>query len=242
MNVPILDGGHVVIVAGVGNKDEDYDESDVRQLTLLMEGTWMLIQRQRAQAELQRHRDHLKQLVEERTEALRQSEEKHRGLLEACPDSIVMADLNGKILFASRQAWELVGLSDQDALLGRSVFDYVVEDDRHRLAENYFPLDTIGSPSQHRIHGASPRWRTVPTEVSSAINRDVTGQPIAIMGVIRNITERKRAEEILQKEHRTLKHLLQSSDHERQPSPTKSMMGLPNSWRGPSCSSKPTII
>ena len=58
MNVPILDGGHVVIVAGVGNKAEDYDESDVRQLTLLMEGMWTLIQRQRVQAELQRHRDH----------------------------------------------------------------------------------------------------------------------------------------------------------------------------------------
>jgi signal transduction histidine kinase len=36
------------------------------------------------------------------------------------------------------------------------------------------------------------------------------------MGVIRDITERKRAEEMLEREHRTLKHLLQSSDHERQ--------------------------
>jgi two-component system sensor histidine kinase DegS len=32
----------------------------------------------------------------------------------------------------------------------------------------------------------------------------------------RDITERTRAQEALQKEHRTLKHLLQSSDHERQ--------------------------
>ena len=48
------------------------------------------------------------------------------------------------------------------------------------------------------------------------MNRDAKGQPIAVMAVIRDITERKRAEETLQKEHRTLKHLLQSSDHERQ--------------------------
>ena len=36
------------------------------------------------------------------------------------------------------------------------------------------------------------------------------------MGIFRDITERKQAEEALAKEHRNLKHLLQSSDHERQ--------------------------
>ena len=137
MNVPILDGGHIVIVAGVGNKDEEYDESDIRQLTLLMKGMWTLIQRQQAQTELQRHRDHLEQLVQERTEALQQSEEQHRGLLEACPDAVVMTDLNGKILFASRQTWELVGLSDREELVGQSVFEYVIEDDRRRLARTF---------------------------------------------------------------------------------------------------------
>ena len=76
MNVPILEDGHIVIVAGVGNKDEDYNQSDVRQLTLLMEGMWTLIQRHRMQAELRQHRDHLEQLVGERTKALVESEAK----------------------------------------------------------------------------------------------------------------------------------------------------------------------
>ncbi|MHB8974069.1 MAG: PAS domain S-box protein [Pirellulaceae bacterium] len=70
MNVPIIDEGHIVIVAGVGNKDADYNESDVRQLTLLMTGMWTLIKRNRMQAELRQHQDHLEQLVHERTESL----------------------------------------------------------------------------------------------------------------------------------------------------------------------------
>lgn len=45
MNVPIFDGDRIVAVAGVGNKGEPYDESDLRQLTLLMQGMWQLIQR-----------------------------------------------------------------------------------------------------------------------------------------------------------------------------------------------------
>ncbi len=51
MNVPVFDGEHIVAVAGVGNKDEDYDDSDVRQLTLVMDGMWKHLQRRRAAME-----------------------------------------------------------------------------------------------------------------------------------------------------------------------------------------------
>ena len=61
-------------------------------------------------------------------EALRQSEEKHRGLLAACPDAVIMTDLKGKILFASQRTWELVNLSDREELVGKSVYDFVIED------------------------------------------------------------------------------------------------------------------
>ena len=49
VNAPIFDGERIVIVAGVGNKAAPYDDSDVRQLTLLMQGMWQFIQRQRAE-------------------------------------------------------------------------------------------------------------------------------------------------------------------------------------------------
>jgi len=48
MSVPILDGDRVAGIGLVGNKEEDYDQSDVRQLTLLMDGIWKLIQREKA--------------------------------------------------------------------------------------------------------------------------------------------------------------------------------------------------
>lgn len=48
MNAPVFDRDRIVIVAGVGNKIEPYDDSDVRQLTLLMQGLWQLLERKRA--------------------------------------------------------------------------------------------------------------------------------------------------------------------------------------------------
>ena len=42
MNIPVFDGGKIVAVAGVGNKAEDYQDDDVRQLTLFMDGMWRI--------------------------------------------------------------------------------------------------------------------------------------------------------------------------------------------------------
>lgn len=59
MNVPIFDGGRVVVVAGVGNKEGPYDAGDVRQLTLLMQGMWQILVRRRIREELERRSEEL---------------------------------------------------------------------------------------------------------------------------------------------------------------------------------------
>jgi len=52
MHVPIFDRDRIVIVIGVGNKDSDYDDSDILHLTLLMQELWDLIQKKRLEESL----------------------------------------------------------------------------------------------------------------------------------------------------------------------------------------------
>ncbi|EGB14274.1 PAS/PAC sensor hybrid histidine kinase [Pseudodesulfovibrio mercurii] len=52
MNVPVMDNNRIRMLVGVANKDEDYTESDVVQLSLIMEGVWHIIQRKRMEADL----------------------------------------------------------------------------------------------------------------------------------------------------------------------------------------------
>lgn len=92
VNVPIFSGDHIVIVAGVANKPHDYDETDVRQLTLLMEGVWRLIAWRRTE------------------EALRVSLEKYRVLFESFPLGITVTDDYGRILEGNRASERLLGL------------------------------------------------------------------------------------------------------------------------------------
>jgi signal transduction histidine kinase len=51
--VPVFERDRIVAVAVVGNKEEEYDESDARQITLLTDGMWRLVQRRRAEEEIQ---------------------------------------------------------------------------------------------------------------------------------------------------------------------------------------------
>jgi signal transduction histidine kinase/DNA-binding response OmpR family regulator len=51
MGVPVFDGQSIVAVAGVGNKKDRYDETDVRQLSLFMNEMWKMIRRRQAEAE-----------------------------------------------------------------------------------------------------------------------------------------------------------------------------------------------
>jgi signal transduction histidine kinase len=73
MNAPVFDGERIVIVAGVGNKAAPYDDSDARQVTLLMQRMWQLLCRKRQEEEIRRAHDELEIRVEKRTAELAQA-------------------------------------------------------------------------------------------------------------------------------------------------------------------------
>jgi len=78
MNAPIFSGNKIVLVAGVGNKDTAYDENDVQQMTLLMDGMWRLIERRRVH------------------EALRENELWLSTILDALPTGVMIIDAETK--------------------------------------------------------------------------------------------------------------------------------------------------
>ncbi|UCD38669.1 MAG: GAF domain-containing protein [Fidelibacterota bacterium] len=49
MSIPIHDDEKIVAIAGVGNKAEQYDQSDIRRLSLFMNSMWCILKRNRMQ-------------------------------------------------------------------------------------------------------------------------------------------------------------------------------------------------
>ena len=70
MTVPIFREGRIVGVIGLANKETDYSESDVLQVSLLMESVWGIVDQKKAEAELAEYRNHLEELVIKRTSQL----------------------------------------------------------------------------------------------------------------------------------------------------------------------------
>lgn len=53
MSVPVLEKGKVVLLAGVGNKPEPYDDHDLETMQLIINEVWQTIQKQRTMSQLQ---------------------------------------------------------------------------------------------------------------------------------------------------------------------------------------------
>ena len=57
LTIPVIMDGKIVAVAGVGNKDADYDNTDITQLKLLMDTTWKVVERKRYFLEILKEKD-----------------------------------------------------------------------------------------------------------------------------------------------------------------------------------------
>ncbi len=53
LGIPVFDGEHIVAVAGVANKLNDYDESDIRAIESMMNDTWRLLRQKQNEKEIQ---------------------------------------------------------------------------------------------------------------------------------------------------------------------------------------------
>jgi PAS domain S-box-containing protein len=63
LTIPVVVDGHILAVVGVANKVTDYDESDIRQLQLLMDAVWKYINKQEAEEALRETKDYLENLI-----------------------------------------------------------------------------------------------------------------------------------------------------------------------------------
>jgi PAS domain S-box-containing protein len=144
-------------------------------------------------------------------EEVRRSHELLQAIIDNTPALIFVKDLEGRVTIANRALCEAAGRDMQD-VLGKTSRDVaaVPQDAEIRMANDRRVMETgqailVEERSFGRIY----------LSVKFPL-KDAQGHVVAVGGVSTDITERKRAEEALRREHRNLKHLLQSSDHERQ--------------------------
>lgn len=122
-------------------------------------------------------------------EALRESEERFRTIVDASPDAVVLTDIEGRIRMASLAALDLFGCQGED-LRGRPIADFVKPGERGRARNLIQEVLHDGGPSPRQYMGLRGDGITVALEVNSRVIRGAEGRPAEILLLIRDVTQR----------------------------------------------------
>ncbi|MGA2782876.1 MAG: PAS domain-containing protein [Smithella sp.] len=144
-------------------------------------------------------------------EALRQSEEKHRTILENIEEGYYEVNLAGNFTFFNDSLCIIHGYS-KDELMGMNYRQYTDIENAKIIFESFNKLYKTGEPFKGfdwQITRKDGTKRYI--EQSASLKKDSTGNPIGFRGITRDITERKQAEEKLRESETSYRQLFDNS-------------------------------
>lgn len=143
--------------------------------------------------------------------ALRDSEEKFRGLFETSPDVVAQTDLNLNFLEVNNRAEPLFGCESAAQLIGTSLLDLIDPADHPQVLASAKQLLQTGMLKDAQYTFVRKDGTPFPGETSATVTLDAAGGPKAFTGTIRDITARKEAEKSLQESFERLRASLEGT-------------------------------
>lgn len=145
-------------------------------------------------------------------EALRQSEERYRSILDEIEDSYFEVDLGGHFTFVNNSVCRSLGYSKEE-LIGMSYKRFSAEEDIESVFRVFNEVYQTGMPNKgfpwkviHKdgAHGFA--------ETSVSVLRDDKGGIVGFRGVGRDVTERRQAEEALRRSEERYRTMLEEME------------------------------
>ncbi len=129
--------------------------------------------------------------------ARRASERRFRQVTETSPDAITLLDLDGRILMANPQAAHLIGFDNVEQLLAHvsNAFDLLAPEEHARAWDNIRRLTEVSILRDIEYVGVRRDGSRFPAEINTSLETDHDGKPRAMILVVRDISERKLAEQ-----------------------------------------------
>lgn len=130
-------------------------------------------------------------------EALRESEHRYHTLIETLQDGISLFDLDGKLKYFNRQKKNMLGYDDEDELMQVNAFQLIHPDDQQIVKKIFLELISRGSIGQKELRVVRRDGSWFWAEFNATLIKDSKGNPVLAMDTMRDISERKQAEEQL---------------------------------------------
>jgi len=132
-------------------------------------------------------------------EVLRQSEEKHRTILENIEEGYYEVDITGNFTFFNDSMCRILGYS-QEEMMGMNNRQFTDKENAKKLFKTFNEVYRTGKSTKEldwQIIRKEGTKRFI--EVSVSLRKNSSSKPIGFQGIARDITERKKVEESLKK-------------------------------------------
>jgi len=128
-------------------------------------------------------------------DALRESEDKYRTILESIEEGCFETDIDGNLTFFSNPILKILGYT-RDELLGVNTGKYISPDTASKMSRITERLRETGKPENVTGYDVIRKDGTkVSLEMSVSLLKDQNGLPMGYRGVLRDVSERKQTED-----------------------------------------------
>ena len=145
-----------------------------------------------------------------RTEAaLRKSEEQYRSVIDNMDDVFYRTDKAGRIIMVSPSAIKMLGYTSVNEIIGRSVRKFWAHPrDREKMM---MKIEVAGHVTDYEVSILKKDNSPLRVSVTSKLLRDDRGDVRGVEGIIRDISDRKMAEESLHESELHYRNLFEST-------------------------------
>jgi len=144
-------------------------------------------------------------------EALKDSEEKYRNIIENIEDGYYEVDFNGNFTFFNDSMCRILGYP-QEEMMGMNNRQFTDKENAKKLFKTFNEVYRTGEPAKEfdwQIIRKDGDKRYI--EVSVSLQKNSSGKPIGFRGISRDISERKQAEEVLLESEKFFKEITENS-------------------------------
>lgn len=133
---------------------------------------------------------------------MRESEQVLRNVIDTMGDVLMITDLRGMVLQVNRAFRELLGYTRTEAVSYEFPYPWLLEEEMGR-----YVLWIANLRERNWLHDFDMTWKTkegrlIPMSLSTTLLRNSLGEPIAMLNIARDITERKRLAKDLERRNR----------------------------------------
>ena len=128
-----------------------------------------------------------------------------QGLLDNIPDYVYFKDLQSRFIHISRAQAKHFGLQDSSEAMGKTDFDFFTAEHAQEALDDEQAILRTGQPILNKEEKEThPDGRVTWVSTNKEVLQDPEGKIMGLVGISRDITERKRAETALENLHRQL--------------------------------------